>query len=162
MQGSDVVLQHLQRAIILELTTVNTYTRQARQLADWGVDRLAKRMDDEIEEERDHAQRFIDRMLFLEGTPDVHALERVEPDSSVRGVFETQMRLEKEAREFYVKARSECSDAGDPGTSHLFRQILEDEEEHIDYLESQFSLMEMMGEQLYIARHVSTEANEED
>jgi bacterioferritin len=161
MKGSDVVLQHLQRAIIMELTTVNTYTRQARQLADWGVDRLARRMDEEIEEERGHAHRFIDRMLFLEGTPDVHALDRVEPDGSVRAVFETQMRMEHEAREFYAKARSECSDAGDPATAHLFREILEDEEEHIDFIETQFSLMEMMGEQLYIARHVSSEAEED-
>lgn len=160
MKGSDVVLQHLQRAIIMELTTVNTYTRQARQLADWGVDRLAKHMAEEVEEERGHAQRFIDRMLFLEGTPDVHSLDKTEPDGSVRGVFETQMKMEREAREFYAKARQECQDAGDPATGHLFRQILEDEEEHIDYLETQFSLMEMMGDQLYIARHVSSEAGE--
>ena len=160
MKGSDVALQHLQRAITMELTTVNAYMRQARQLADWGVDKLAKHMDEEVEEERGHAHRYIDRMLFLEGTPDVHSLDRVEPDTSVRGVFETQMRMEREAREYYVKARSECNDAGDPTTGHLFRQILEEEEEHIDYLETQFSLMEMTGEQLYIARHVSATAGE--
>ena len=79
----------------------------------------------------------------------------------MRGVLDTQMRLEREARDYYVRARSECNDAGDPATAHLFRQILEDEEEHIDYLETQFDLIEMMGEQLYIARHVSHEAGEE-
>lgn len=161
MKGSDVVLQHLQRAITMELSTVNTYMRQERQLVDWGVDRLAARMKEETEEERGHAQRFIDRMLFLEGTPDVHTLDRVEPDSSVRGVFETQMRLEQEARDYYAKAYKECSEAGDPETHHIFRQTLKDEEEHIDFIETQFSLMEMMGEQLYIARHVGPEAGED-
>lgn len=160
MQGPDVSLKHLQRAIIMELSTVNTYMRQARQLEDWGVDRLAARMLEEAGEEREHATKFMDRMLFLEGTPDVHSLDRIEPDSSVRGVLETQMRMEREARDFYAQARSECNDAGDPATGHLFRQILEDEEGHIDYLETQFDLIEMMGEQLYIARHVSPEAGE--
>lgn len=157
MKGSDIVLQHLQRAITMELSTVNTYMRQERQLVDWGVDRLAARMKVETDEERGHAQRFLDRMLFLEGTPDVHTLDAAAPDTSVRGVLETQMRMEREAREFYAKARSECADAGDPATAHLFRETLEEEEEHIDFIETQFSLMEMMGDQLYIARHVSPE-----
>ena len=158
MKGPDVSLTHLQRAIEMELTTVNTYLRQERQLADWGVDRLAARMAQEGEEERGHATRFIDRLLFLEGTPDVHALDRVEPDSSVRGVLETQMRMEREARDYYERAATECREAGDPATHHIFRMTLEDEEGHIDFLETQFDLIEMMGEQLYIARHVSPEA----
>ena len=142
----------------MELTTVNANTRQGRQLSDWGLDKLAKRMDGEVEEETGHARRFMDRVLFPEGMPDVRSLDRVEPDDSVRGIFETQMRMERGARDYYVEARSECDDAGDPATAHLFRQTLE--EEHIDHLEAQFSLMEMVGEQLYIARHVSATAGE--
>lgn len=161
MKGPEISLQHLQRAIQMELTTVNTYIRQARQLADWGVDRLAAHMEEEAAEERGHATKYIDRMLFLEGTPDVHSLEQVEPDTSVRGVLETQMRLEKEAQAYYTKAADETRDAGDLTTYGLFREILADEEGHIDYLETQFDLIEMMGEQLYIARHVSPEAGEE-
>ena len=161
MKGNETSLKHLQHAIRMELTTVNTYMRQARQLADWGVDRLAGRMEEEVAEERGHANRYIDRMLFLEGTPDVHSLDQVEPDRTVRGVLETQMKLEKEAQAYYTKAAIEVRDAGDLTTHGLFREILAEEEGHIDYLETQFDLIEMMGEQLYIARHVSPEAGEE-
>lgn len=160
MKGPETSVQHLQRAIQMELTTVNTYMRQARQLADWGVDRLAARMDEEASEEREHAVKFMDRMLFLEGSPDVHSLDAVEPDRTVREVLETQMRLEKEAQAYYTQAADETRNAGDLTTYGLFREILADEEGHIDYLETQFDLIEMMGEQLYIARHVSPEAGE--
>jgi bacterioferritin len=164
MKGSDVSIKHLQRALTMELTTINTYFYQERQLNDWGVDRLAKRMREETEEERGHANRFLTRLLFLEGAADVSTLEPITPPESVRQIFDTQYAMEKEAVSYYNQAARECHESGDIGTFELFMSILGDEEEHIDFIEDQFDLMEMMGPQLYIARQVSPmdEAVEDD
>lgn len=162
MKGPEVSLKHLQRALTMELTTVNTYLYQERQLDDWGVDRLATRMREEIDEERGHANDFLTRILFLEGEADVHTLDKIEPPKSIRHIFETQQKMELEAREYYDKAARECQEAGDLGTFELFMRILKDEEEHIDFVEEQFDLMELMGDQLYIARQVSSVSGEGD
>lgn len=161
MKGPEISLKHLQRALTMELTTINTYFYQERQLSDWGIDRLAARMREEIDEEREHAHRYLTRLLFLDGTADVHTLDTIEPPRSVRQIFDVQYRMEQEALAFYAKAANECQEAGDIGSFDLFRTILKEEEEHVDFLEDQFHLMELMGEQLYVARQVSP-LDEED
>ena len=158
MKGPETSLKHLQRAITMELTTVNTYELQAAKLRDWGVDQLAERIAKEIEEERGHFHRFIDRMLFLEGVPNVHELDPIGQDDTIRAMYDTQLRMENEARKYYDRAAREARDGDDLGTFDLFRSILKDEEEHIDFVETQFELMEMMGDQLYISRQVSSTA----
>jgi len=162
MQGPDLSLRHLQRALTMELTTVNTYLYQERQLDDWGIDRLAQRMREETDEERHHAALFLTRILFLDGEADLQTLERVERPTSVRQILETQHRMELEAREYYARAANECQEAGDVGTFELFLRILKDEEDHIDFVEEQFDLIELMGEQLYVARQVSSVSESED
>jgi bacterioferritin len=162
MKGSDVSLKHLQRALTMELTTVNTYLYQERQLSDWGIGRLADRMKEEIDEERGHANAFLTRILFLEGTADVKTLDEIESPTSVKQIFEVQHRMEREAVSYYNKAAIECQQAGDVGSFNLFRKILKDEEEHIDFVEDQLDLMEMIGHQLYIARQVPSVSEEED
>ncbi len=162
MKGPEVSLMHLQRALTMELTTINTYLYQERQLDDWGIDRLAARMREETDEERGHAAMFLTRILFLDGEADLKTLDAVDRPKSVRGLFETQHRMELQAREYYAKAANDCQEAGDVGTFELFLRILKDEEEHIDFVEEQFDLMELMGEQLYVARQVSSVSNEDD
>lgn len=162
MKGPEVSLKHLQRALTMELTTINTYLYQERQLDDWGIDRLAERMREEIDEEREHASLFLTRILFLEGEPDVKTLDTIDTPESLRGIFETQQRMELEAREYYAKAANECQEAGDVGSFELFMRILKDEEDHIDFVEEQFDLIEMIGEQLYIARQVSSVGGGDD
>jgi bacterioferritin len=162
MKGSDVSLKHLQRALTMELTTVNTYLYQERQLSDWGIGRLADRMKEEIDEERGHANAFLTRILFLEGTADVKTLDEIDSPTSVKQIFEVQHRMEREAVSYYNKAAIECQGAGDVGSFNLFRKILKDEEEHIDFVEDQLDLMEMIGHQLYIARQVPNLAAEDD
>ena len=162
MQGPDISLKHLQRALTMELTTVNTYLYQERQLDDWGIDRLAGRMREETEEEREHATLFLTRILFLDGEADLQTLDRVERPTSVRQIFETQHRMELEARDYYAKAANECQEAGDVGSFELFMRILSDEEDHIDFVEEQFDLLDLMGEQLYIARQVSSVSESDD
>lgn len=162
MKGPEISLKHLQRAITMELTTVNQYLLHAHQLANWGIDRLSERMFGEIEEEREHANKYIERMLFLEGEPNVRDLDEIVKPESVRQIFETQYKMELDARAYYDKAARECQDAGDSGTFELFVSILKDEESHINFLEDQFDLMKLMGDQLYIARQVSSVAKDED
>ena len=156
MKGPDVSLQHLQRALTMELTTINTYLYQERKLDDWGVDRLAARMAEEVDEERGHARAFLTRLLFLDGEADMQTLDTIATPESVRGIFETQREMEREARAYYARAADEARSAGDLGTFELFMRILKDEEEHIDFVEEQVDLMEMMGDQLYVARQVSS------
>lgn len=162
MKGPEISLKHLQRAITMELTTVNQYLLQAHQLSHWGVDRLAERMFEEVKEEGGHASRFIERMMFLEGEPNVRDLDKITKPESLRQIFDTQYKMELDARAYYDKAARECQDAGDTGTFELFVSILKDEEEHIDFIEEQFDLMKLMGEQLYVGRQVSSVANEEE
>ncbi|MFN3688827.1 ferritin-like domain-containing protein [Salinarimonas sp.] len=162
MKGPDVSLRHLQRALTMELTTINTYLLQAAKLEDWGLDVLAARMEAEIEEEREHAKAFLERILFLEGEADVSTLDPIGQDRSIRDVYQTQLKMELEARSYYDHAAREAREAGDLGTFDLFRAILADEEEHIDFVETQFHLMELMGEQLYVSRQVSDVAKHDD
>ena len=162
MKGPEISLTHLQRAITMELTTVNQYLLQAHQLANWGIDRLAERMFEEVEEERGHANRFIARMLFLDGEPNVRDLDEIVKPVNVRQIFETQHKMELEARAYYDKAARECQQAGDSGTFDLFVSILKEEEGHIDFLEDQFNLLELMGDQYYIGRQVSSLSHKSD
>jgi len=162
MKGPDVSLKHLQRALTMELTTINTYLYQEKQLDDWGIDRLAERMREETDEERGHASMFLERLLFLDGEADMQTLDKIDKPSSVRAIFDTQLRMELEAREYYAKAANECQEAGDVGSFELFMTILKDEEDHIDFVEEQFDLMELMGEQLYVARQVSSVGEGDD
>ncbi|MGJ3262994.1 MAG: ferritin-like domain-containing protein [Salinarimonas sp.] len=162
MKGPEISLKHLQRAITMELTTINTYELQAAKLRDWGVDQLADRMAEEVEEERGHFHRYLDRLLFLEGEANVHDLDPIAQDDTIRAMFETQLKMENEARDYYDKAAREARDAGDLGTFDLFRSILKDEEEHIDFVETQFDLMKLMGDQLYVSRQVSSTAEQDD
>jgi bacterioferritin len=162
MKGKEVSLRHLQRALTMELTTVNTYLYQERKLDDWGIGRLAERMAEETDEERGHARAFLTRILFLDGEPDVRTLDEITPPENVRQVFETQLRMELEAVAFYNKAAIECQQAGDVGSFELFMTILKDEEDHVDFVEEQLGLMDMMGEQLYIARQVPSLAKDDD
>jgi bacterioferritin len=160
MKGPAVSLKHLQRAATMELTTVNQYLLQAHALEDWGVDRLAKHMFGEVKEEAVHASRFIARMLFLDGKPNVRDLDEIEYPKTVKGIFERQLKMELEARAFYDKAARDCQEAGDTGSFELFMITLKDEEEHIDFLEEQLSRMALMGEQTYIARQISSVAGD--
>lgn len=162
MKGPEISLTHLQRAITMELTTVNQYLLQAHQLANWGIDRLADRMFEEVEEERGHANRFIERMLFLDGEPNVRDLDEIVKPVNVRQIFETQHKMELEARAYYDKAARECQQAGDSGTFDLFVSILKEEEGHIDFLEDQFNLLELMGDQYYVGRQVSSLSHKSD
>jgi bacterioferritin len=119
-------------------------------------------MREEIGEETGHARAFLTRLLFLEGTANVHDLDPIRQDESIREVFETQLRMEREATAYYARAANECREAGDLGSFDLFMTTLRDEEEHVDFVETQLRLIDLMGEQLYVARQVSSMGREND
>lgn len=162
MKGTDVSLKHLQRALTMELTTINAYFYQSHRLDDWGIDRLAERMREETDEERRHASKFLARLLFLDGAADMQTLDRIDQPDSLRAIFETQHRMELEARAYYDNAATDCRESGDLGSFELFMRILKEEEDHIDFVEEQLELLEMMGEQLYVARQVSSVSKSDD
>ena len=164
MKGNNIVLQHLQTALTMELTAVNQYFLHAHVLDDWGLPKLAEKMHEEMSEEQGHASRLIDRMLFLEGSPDVQTLQHVSQAQSVRSMFEADLEDEYEARSYYTKAAIDCRDAGDLGSHELFVGLIRDEEGHIDYLEKQIRLVEKLTEPIYLQMHASAheEADAED
>jgi bacterioferritin len=155
MKGNNLALQHLQRALTMELTAINQYLLHAHTLDDWGYPKLAVAMREEMTEEQGHAGRLIDRILFLEGTPEVQSLDKISYPKSVRDMFQTDLDDEYEARTYYTQAVNDCRDAGDIGTYQIFVALLEDEEGHIDNLEKQLRLIEQLSEPLYLQMHAS-------
>lgn len=150
MKGDKTVLGHLQKALTMELTAVNQYLLHAHVLEDWGLDRLGAKMRSEMHEEQGHADRLMERLIFLEGTPDVGKLDSIVRGNSLRGILEANLRDELEARTYYTKAAEACADKADLGSRDLFRALIHDEEGHIDFLETQLNLIDMMGEQSYV------------
>jgi len=162
MKGNNIVLQHLQRALTMELTAVNQYFLHAHTLGDWGYEKLAESMREEMSEEQGHAGRLIERILFLEGSPDVQTLDRISYPKSVRDMFQADLDDENEALRYYTKAAIDCRDSGDLGTHELFVSLLQDEEGHIDHLEKQIRLMDQLTEPLYLQMHASTGSEKGD
>lgn len=155
MQGDRTVLEHLQTALTMELTAVNQYLLHAHVLEDWGLSRLGARMREEMAEEQGHAHRLLERILFLDGTPDVSKLNDVGQGNSLRGILEADLRDEYEARAYYTRAAEVAAEKSDLGTRELFRSLIADEEGHIDYIESQLNLIDLIGEAGYAQIQVS-------
>lgn len=149
MKGDKTVIEHLQTALTMELTAVNQYLLHAHVLEDWGLARLGAKMREEMAEEQGHADRLVGRILFLDGNPDVGRLNDVGRGNSLRGILEANLRDEMDARAYYTKAADVAADKGDLGSRDLFRALIADEEGHIDFLETQLNLFDLIGEQAY-------------
>lgn len=158
MKGQKEILELLQRAATMEFTAVHQYLLHAHVLDDWGLTGLAAKMRDEMQEELGHCDRFIRRMVFLEGDPDVQTMGEVARAGSLKEMFEADLADEIEARTFYTQAARQAMDAGDLGTRDLFASITLDEEGHIDWLESQLGLLERLGEAGYYQLYAGTDS----
>ena len=154
MQGDARVIELLNEQLTSELTAINQYFLHAKMQQNWGYTKLAAHTRAESIEEMTHAERLTDRILFLEGLPNYQKLLALRIGQTVREQFEADMAIEVEVVQRLRPAIAYCEEVGDHTSKRLFEEILADEEHHIDYLETQLSLLDGIGEQLYLAGQI--------
>jgi len=158
MKDRSKSIENLQTALAMELTAAHQYLLHAHTLEDWGLDKLARRMRDEMQEELGHAGQFIERILFLGGTPKLAPAKTPEMAKTLKGLFEDDRTEEQGAIEFYSTAAREAADSNDIGTRTLFETIVLDEEGHWDWLDRQLATLERMGEPAFMSIYMSGES----
>jgi bacterioferritin len=162
MKGDAKVIEYLNKGLRHELTAVNQYWLHYRMLENWGFRRLAEKWREESIEEMRHADRFVHRILFLEGRPNMQSLEQLRIGQDVKKVLECDLAAEYEARALYQEAAEYCSSARDYPTRDLFEDLMADEEGHIDFLETQLESIARVGLELYSQAHIGDLDEEED
>src|ERR1700755_2474435 len=150
MQGDPVVIGHLNTALKNELTAINQYFLHARMLRDWGVTKLGKHEYEESIDEMKHADKLIQRILFLGGLPNLQDLGKLFIGENVQEVISCDLALETDSYPDLKNAIVHCENVRDFGSRELFTEILESEEEHIDWLQTQLRLIEQMGIQNFV------------
>lgn len=149
MKGDPEVLEILNKSLKHELAAINQYWLHYRLLDDWGFTLLAKKEREESIEEMHHADKLVTRIIFLEGHPNLQTLDTLRIGENIKEVLECDLAAEYSARSLYKQARELCRDKGDYVTMELFEDLLEDEESHIDFIETQLQLLESIGVQKY-------------
>jgi bacterioferritin len=149
MKGNKEVIDALNYALKLELGAVNQYWLHYRRLANWGFTKLAKKERAESIEEMNHADKLIDRIIFLEGFPKMQEIAPLMIGETLKEVLECDLKGEYIAQEFYTKARELCRNHKDYVSMDLFEHLLKDEEGHIDFLETQLDLLKSIGIENY-------------
>ena len=149
MKGNDLVIERLNEALKLELGAINQYWLHYRMLANWGYTKLAKKERKESIEEMEHADKLVDRILFLEGHPNLQHVAPLMIGENLKEILECDLKGEHIARESYSKSRDICREVGDYVTMKLFEDLLKDEEGHIDFLETQLDLVGRIGIENY-------------
>ncbi len=150
MKGDDKVIEYLNIALTNELTAINQYFLHSRILLDWGMTQLGKKAYEESIEEMQHADVLIQRILFLEGLPQMQELNKLQIGENVKEIFECDLRIEHKAVPDLRDAIEHCEKVRDFVSRDIFQKILEDEEHHIDWIESQLHLIDQMGLPNYI------------
>jgi len=150
LKGSEKVIARLNEALFLELGAVNQYWLHYRLLDDWGLTKLAKKEREESIEEMQHADKIIERIIFLEGHPNLQNIGSLRIGQNVKEVLEADLAGEHDAHKSYSESRRICEEENDHVSRVLFEQLLSDEEGHIDFLETQLELLDKIGEERYI------------
>ncbi|MDA0250449.1 MAG: bacterioferritin [Actinomycetota bacterium] len=155
MQGDPDVLRLLNEQLTSELTAINQYFLHSKMQESWGFTELAKHTRAESFEEMVHAEKITDRILLLDGLPNYQRIGSLRIGQTLREQFESDLAIEHEVVARLKPGIAMCRDKHDTTTAILFEEILADEEQHIDYLETQLQLMDKLGEELYCAQCVS-------
>lgn len=154
MQGDRKVIEYLNKGLRSELTAINQYWLHYRMLKNWGFNDLAKKWREESIEEMGHADKFTDRILFLEGFPNMQTLDPLKIGQTVEEIISSDLASEMSARALYLEAAAYCSSINDRVSKMLFEELASNEEEHIDFLETQQELIRQVGIQLYSQKHI--------
>ncbi|AEF38757.1 bacterioferritin [Hoyosella subflava] len=154
MRGDDEVISLLNEQLTSELTAINQYFLHAKMQASWGFTKLAEHTRSESIEEMHHAEWLTDRILLLGGLPNYQRLSAIQIGQTIREQFQSDLAIELEVLERLRNGVPFFREKGDAVSANLFEKILDDEEQHIDYLETQIELMDKLGEQLYLAQLV--------
>ncbi|AUH32147.1 bacterioferritin [Paracoccus tegillarcae] len=149
MKGDAKVIEYLNSALRSELTAVSQYWLHYRLQEDWGYGRIADKSRAESIEEMNHADRLIQRILFLEGHPNLQKLDPLRIGENPKETLEADLAGEHDARNLYIEARDHCEKVGDYVSKALFEDLIGDEEGHIDYLETQIELHTTIGAENY-------------
>jgi bacterioferritin len=154
VQGDPAIIELLNEVLTAELTAINQYFVDSKMHENWGYERLAKRFHDESIDEMKDAEHLIERILYLEGVPNLQRLGQVRVGETVEEKLRLALSLEREAIERLNRGIRQCVDAGDNGSRDLLEDMLEGEEEHADWLETQLELIAQVGEAHYLAQQI--------
>jgi bacterioferritin len=157
MKGNEKVIGALNELLTLELTVINQYFLHSKMCEDWGYARLAARFRAVSREEMDDAEEIIDRILFLEGIPNMQRLGAVTIGESVPEQLRLQLEAERRALELLAKGITVSDETGDSASREFFAARLQEEENHVNWLETQLNLLERVGEANYLAQHIAGE-----
>ena len=162
MKGDKDVIDILNDALKHELGAVNQYWLHYRLLANWGITKLAKKEREESIEEMQHADKIIDRIIFLDGFPNMQVLDPLHIGQNVKEVLDCDLAAEYSARALYEEAATHCHSVKDYVTRDLFESLMKDEEAHIDFLETQLELVSKLGVELYSQHHIGKLGEDHD
>jgi bacterioferritin len=154
MKGDPKVIEHLNKALYNELIAINQYFLHAKMLKNWGLKDLAEHEYKESIDEMKHADRLADRILFLDGMPNFQALGKLRIGENPKELLEADLALELDALPTLREGIAYCESIGDSVTRRLFTDILDSEEEHIDWIETQLALIARIGEANYLATKI--------
>ena len=150
MKGDLKVIEYLNKVLFMELTAINQYWLHYRMLDNWGIKKLAEYERHESIDEMKHADRLSERIFFLEGLPNFQSLGKLRVGETVEEILQADLDLEYEAVPVLKEAIAHCETVRDYNSRELFEDILDSEEEHIDFLEQQFDMIKNMGLQNYV------------
>jgi bacterioferritin len=154
MRGHDEVLDALNRALTIELTAINQYFCQARMCEKWGFQKLGKKHYEESIGEMKHADKLIERILFLEGTPEIARYDVIRVGADVKEQLQNDLKLELGGVEHYNATIELCTRLNDHGTREILGPILEESEEHVNWLEVQLGLIQKVGLDNYLTEQI--------
>jgi bacterioferritin len=154
MKGNESVIEALNELLTLELTVINQYFLHSKMCEDWGYARLAARFRAVSREEMDDAEQIIERILFLEGVPNLQRLGAVTIGQSVPEQLRLQLEAERRALDLLARGVAVSDEAGDASSREFFAGRLQEEEGHVSWLETQLNLLEQVGEPNYLAQQI--------